>query len=102
MASGKDMTMKKDIQISREKRVTFTHTSADANEVMLAGDFNNWDYKSSPMRKVKPNLWKRDMSLKAGRYEYKFVVDGNWMLDPSNSNTVRNPLGVENSVIEVI
>jgi len=75
--------------------------SPEANKVMLAGDFNDWNYENAPLKKVSDNTWKRTMNLKPGRYEYKFVVDGNWTVDPKNDNRAWNALGVENSVIEI-
>jgi 1,4-alpha-glucan branching enzyme len=68
---------------------------------MLAGSFNNWDYKSTPLRKGKDNIWRTSLSLKPGRYEYKFYVDGNWWNDPSNNSSVGNSFGTQNSVIQI-
>lgn len=84
------------------KKVSFAIEAPAANSVMLAGDFNEWDYETTPLKRVgRSNIWKSDLYLKPGRYEYKFVVDGNWVSDPRNSNKVRNNFGTENSVIEV-
>lgn len=82
-------------------KVSFTFNAPDAKEVMVAGDFNNWNYSRTPLRRVDSNLWRRDLNLKPGRYEYKFVVDGNWISDPQNSNRVANSFGTENSIIEL-
>lgn len=83
------------------KEVTFSLSAPQAREVMLAGDFNNWDYKNTPLKKDKSSLWKKELSLKPGKYEYKFVVDGNWISDPSNNNKICNSFGSENSVIKI-
>ena len=74
-----------------------------ANEVFLAGDFNAWqsDAKDYRMRKFKGDIWKKKVKLKPGRYEYQFVVDGNWWSDPANENSVASPYGTENSIINV-
>ena len=37
----------------------------------------------------------------AGRYEYKFIVNGVWQIDDNNPNFVSNDMGSLNSVIEV-
>jgi glycosidase len=42
-----------------------------------------------------------DLPLAPGKYGYKFVVDGKWMLDPANSETEDNGLGDKNSVVSV-
>ena len=39
--------------------------------------------------------------LKPGTYEYKFIVDGQWLMDPGNQNFVPNDQGSLNSVIVV-
>lgn len=73
------------------------------NEVYLAGDFNNWqpDAKDYRLRKFKGDIWKKVLKLKPGRYEYQFVVDGQWWCDPENDNRVTNLYCTENCVIEV-
>ena len=35
------------------------------------------------------------------RLDYKFVVDGTWMEDPANPETVPDPYGGKNSVLTV-
>jgi hypothetical protein len=39
--------------------------------------------------------------LPAGRYEYRFVVDGQWMSDPSAREYVQNTFGSTNCVLVV-
>jgi len=39
--------------------------------------------------------------LAPGSYEYKFVVNGEWTVDPANPSFVVNSLGTLNSVVEV-
>ncbi len=74
-----------------------------AKEIFVAGDFNNWesDSKDHRMRKYKDNVWKKKLKLKTGRYEYQFVVDGQWCIDPENQNRQPNPYCTENSVLIV-
>ena len=84
-----------------EKSIDFILTMPNVSKVMLAGSFNNWNYKTTPLTKSKDHTWKRSLTLKPGRYEYKFVVDGRWITDPHNNNRARNSVGSENSVIEV-
>ena len=81
----------------------FSLHAPNANEVYLAGDFNGWqpDATEFRMRKFKDDIWKKMVQLKPGRYEYQFVVDGQWWCDPANNNRVTNPYCTENCVIEV-
>ncbi|MFH1847839.1 MAG: isoamylase early set domain-containing protein [Candidatus Omnitrophota bacterium] len=88
-------------EILKEKRIKFVLDAPEANEVWLAGDFNNWDYRAMALKKDRrTSRWGANIALKPGRYEYKFVVDGNWINDPNNANKVVSALGTENSVIE--
>lgn len=54
-----------------------------ANQVMLSGNFNNWRAGELPMNRTEDG-WALDYVLAPGNYEYKFVVDGQWMQDPGN------------------
>jgi 1,4-alpha-glucan branching enzyme len=80
------------------RRVEFEFLSPDSKEVYLAGNFNNWDTRETPMKKDKNGVWKTTLSLEAGKYEYRFFVDGNWENDPSCSSCVPNEFGSKNCV----
>lgn len=79
----------------------FTLKAPNATEVLLVGDFNNWEGSDYRMRKFKDGTCKKSVKLKPGRYEYRFLVDGEWWCDPENPNRQPNSFGSENSVIEV-
>ena len=96
------MATTKKSQLSSEKSIDFILTMPNVGKVMVAGSFNNWNFKETPLKKSsKDNTWRRSVTLKPGRYEYKFVVDGRWITDPKNSNRSWSTMGTENSVIEV-
>jgi len=81
--------------------IEFSLYAPDAKEVFLAGDFNNWDDGKDRMRKFKTGFCTKKVKLKPGRYQYRFVVDGEWLTDPENSERETNEFGSENSVITV-
>jgi hypothetical protein len=54
-----------------------------AGNVILAGDFNNWSPGALHMQKT-PTGWTLPLIMPAGNYGYKFIVDGNWIVDPLN------------------
>ncbi len=83
------------------KKVAFKISAPTAKDVRVAGDFNSWDTSSATLKKSKDGIWKRDVILKSGRYEYKYLVDGQWQRDPLNNLFVTNTFGTENSVIEL-
>lgn len=87
--------------LTATKKVSFTFESPEARNVFVVGDFNGWDSDRTQLRRGKNNIWQRDIKLKSGRYEYKFFVDGNWIIDPKNNNRMGNSFGSENSVLEI-
>ncbi|MCU0665529.1 MAG: glycogen-binding domain-containing protein [Candidatus Omnitrophica bacterium] len=88
------------VKTMRSKTVEFKLYAPSAKCVSLAGNFNNWDTGSIKAKKGIKGSWMIKKSLKPGRYEYKFFVDGNWVNDPSSSN-IANSFGTQNSIIEV-
>jgi alpha-amylase/alpha-mannosidase (GH57 family) len=78
--------------------ILFTFSASEAEVVHLAGDFNNWDPLNGPMEKVTDSLWTITVRLEPGHYQYRFVVDGQWMYDPMNPATMLNPYGEPHSV----
>lgn len=80
---------------------TFCLYAPDAQEVFLVGDFNDWKAYDLKARKFKDGTWSKSVQLKAGTYQYLFLVDGEWWTDPVNPNRVHNPFGSENSVVEI-
>lgn len=85
----------------KRKRFEFRILAPEANQVLLSGTFNQWSESTDPMKRDSTGTWKKVKMLLHGQYEYKFIVDGEWMLDPGCSDTVPNRHGTFNNVIEV-
>ena len=82
--------------------VVFSVRWPDACVVQLAGDFNSWQPEQTQMKRTdKKDCWETRLSLRPGRYCYRFVVDGKWQHDQCNRNTELNPYGELNSVLLV-
>ena len=79
-------------------KIKFEFSAPEAEEVSLAGNFNQWNTQANPMKKDKKGIWKATLSLESGRYEYRFLVDGNWENDPVCSSCVVNEFGGKNCV----
>ena len=71
--------------------------------VSVAGDFNNWSVNANPLSDPDGDgIWSCEIKLPTGKYQYKFVVNGEiWLIDPNNSKKVPDGLGGENSSLEV-
>jgi 1,4-alpha-glucan branching enzyme len=55
-----------------------------AKNIYLAGNFNDWRTNEIALKKDSTNTWKCSYVLAPGNYQYKFLVDNAWVLDPSN------------------
>lgn len=97
--TAKKSTIKKQSKQSAKKFQSFRLTQIEnANEVHLAGEFNGW----TPMQMEKRgNEFQALVELEPGEYQYKFVVDGQWIDDPSATRKAVNVFGSTNSVIIV-
>jgi 1,4-alpha-glucan branching enzyme len=87
---------------SPHREVGFILEHTDAEHVYVCGDFNDWHPTCLRMiGNADDGLWEKRLILPAGRHEYKFVVDGNWLHDPDARENVSNIYGSLNSVVEV-
>ena len=93
------MTKSKPINKPGNKKVTFSLKAPRAKEVILIGNFNNWNLKKHPMKLNGDGLWSRSIMLKPGDYEYKFLIDGQWQTDPLNGKTCLNHFGTLNYIL---
>lgn len=78
-----------------------TYTNPGASNVSIVGDFNNWNPASHNMTKKAGGVWSINLNLSEGKYHYKFVVDGNWITDPNNPDTIDDGFGELNSILSV-
>lgn len=44
-------------------------------------------------------MWIYPVFLKPGKYTYKFIVDGKWLIDPANETWEGNEYSTGNSVL---
>jgi 1,4-alpha-glucan branching enzyme len=84
-----------------EKPIEFSLKMPHARSACVAGSFNQWDPRRTPMQKDKSGGWKATVWLPPGRYEYRFCVDDQWLSDPNARECVANGFGSENSVVTV-
>jgi AMP-activated protein kinase-like protein len=65
--------------------VRFVLVAPGAQHVSLAGTFNHWDPRATPLvRSPSGDTWTATLSLPRGQHQYAFVVDGTrWVPDPT-------------------
>ena len=84
------------------KRVTFHLEAQPGSDVYIAGDFNDWDPSARRMKDPdKSGNYSTTMLLPRGEYQYKFVIDGHWSIDPNCEEWIPNEMGSLNSVLKI-
>lgn len=85
-----------------EEGILFILNAPNAQNVYCTGEFTNWSREGIRMEKdEKTGFWKTVLHLEPGEYEYRFIVDGVWIKDPNNTDSVLNEFGQENSLLIV-
>jgi Carbohydrate-binding module 48 (Isoamylase N-terminal domain) len=73
-----------------------------AKSVSVVGDFNDWNPHIMPLQQTTDGFWTLTVPVKAGRYDYLYVVDSSvWVSDPYASEHSVDGFGTENSVLDV-
>lgn len=91
----------------KKKATTISCTAPDAKSVFVAGSFNDWNPEATPMKRSADGGWSADIDLAPGRYEFKFIVDGEWCCAPGCEGEhvcpkcVPNDCGTMNHVLDV-
>ena len=89
-------------RVSRTYDYTFSLAGhADAKTVYVTGDWSNWEADANPLTLGGDGKWTATVKLSEGEHLYKFVVDGQWLADPDNSESRDDGYGGKNSVANV-
>lgn len=60
----------------------------DAKEVVVAGTFNSYSRNAFYLRKT-GYIWAGEVEVEPGPMNYAFIVDGKWIPDPTNPDTIQ-------------
>lgn len=84
--------------INGEEVVFIYHGKAET--VFLAGDYNRWELKDRMLKLPDRDLWfiKKNFPYNS-RFDYKYIVDGNWITDPLNENRTPGGSGDNSTLI---
>jgi 1,4-alpha-glucan branching enzyme len=83
-------------------KVTFTVPAKEANEVVVAGNWNEWNATAEPLKKLKNGTFKTTVDLESGSsYEFKYIVDGEWQNDEQADAYAWNEFATENGVLNL-
>jgi glycosidase len=68
--------------------------------VQVTGDWNNWVNPGVAMMPDGTGAWTTTVTVTPGLVAYKFIVDGNWILDP-NEKWQKYEGGIANSAVQI-
>ena len=81
--------------------VTFFYGNPRASEVLLAGDFTNWQEGALPMTKGDKGFTLTKTFKPSDELRYKFISDGNWTTDLKAPAFVDDGFGGKNSHVVI-
>lgn len=84
-----------------KKRITFRYTGDPGRDIRVTGTFNEWSESRQMADLDGDGHYELRMFIPPGQHEYKFLVNGEWHIDPDCTNWVPNEHGTLNSVIKV-
>jgi cyclomaltodextrinase len=76
--------------------ISYQPPTAGEHTVGIAGDFTNWQI--IPLE-FDHGIYQKEFSFLSGIYQYKLIVDGQWMNDPAREDITPDPFGGYNSVL---
>ena len=93
---------------ANNQKIHLSCHAPEAKTVFVAGTFNDWKPNTAPLHRHSDGKWDLKLHLAPGRYEYKFLVDGEWSCEPGAEHENRvdqkycaNEFGSMNRVLEV-
>lgn len=95
-------------EAANTRSVAFKCHAPTAQQVCVAGTFNEWKHDAAPLVRDKAGNWRGSLILLRGRYEFKFLVECQWGCAPGCEKRPRdcakcvpNEFGTMNRVLEV-
>lgn len=79
---------------------TFDPGGKKYNKVQIAGEINGWNPTVSHLQ-LNDGIWQIPLEVYPGKYHYQMVLDGDWIVDPNNTEQEENNLGSINSVLYI-
>ena len=84
------------------KRVVFQVKANPGSDVFLSGSFNSWEINGKKMKDANgTGEFTTMLYLPKGKYEYKYVINGEWHVDPECPKWVQNECGTLNSLVAI-
>jgi len=81
--------------------ILFQFLSKTASSVEIAGDFNHW-VPEMLVQRGQDGLWQKVVTVSSKTFRYKFIVDGEWQVDPNQPLQKENAYGGVDSYVELV
>lgn len=85
----------------KPRKIRYAVRLPQADEVILTGEFVNWNPEGIQLHHQGPDEWYVQLELPPGEYQYRLRADGDWIDDPQASRRIANPFGTLNCVLRV-
>jgi 1,4-alpha-glucan branching enzyme len=82
--------------------VRFVLAARGAKSVKVAGDFNAWDPQQTVLVDADgQGTFVATVPVRRGQHEYMFLVDGQWMTDPTAAEVRPDGFGRANAILRL-
>ena len=79
-------------------RAVFHFSDPNAQSVFVTGSFTDWRAPGVPLTRGQAG-WEAIVEVPHGEVSYKLIVDGRWVQDPKNLDSVPDGTGGKNSIL---
>lgn len=74
-----------------------------ADGIALVAEFNDWNPDTTPFHQERDGIWRTRVDLPiCRRFEFRYLVDGDWVTDIHADDVVPNNYGSFNSVVHTV
>ena len=83
----------------QKKSYTFIWNE-EGEEVKIAGSFSGWKEQYKLIKDPNDNIFKLTLKLNCGKYQYKYIVDGDWKCAEGQPK-ITDEKGITNNILEI-
>lgn len=88
--------------VAGRKKVEFSIEAKAGSDVSVAGSFTGWRPRSLKAKGTGSTQYSLVVFLPPGQYQYKFIIDGEWITDPGCPASTINEFGTLNSLRQIV
>jgi len=79
---------------------SFSEDGKKLSSVQVCGSFDKWQVRHPLSYDPVKNVWNITLKVKKGKYFYKYIVDGQWVVN-KKEQTVKESNGIENNTVTI-